>query len=58
MIISQKEYEQRIRDALDNGELDEETDNEGQIVIYTGVFEWSDGTLHDEVDPDSDPDPE
>lgn len=23
-------------------------DNDGQIVIYTGLFEWSDGSLRDE----------
>ena len=28
-----------------------EHDNQGQIVIYTGVFEWRDGSFHDEVDP-------
>jgi hypothetical protein len=27
-------------------ELD--TDNKGQLVIYTGVYRWDDGTYHDE----------
>ena len=27
------------------------TDNYGQIIIYTGVFEWSDGTLRNEAEP-------
>ena len=25
---------------------DFETDNDGQIVIYTGIYRWSDGTFH------------
>ena len=25
-----------------------EADNEGQIVLYTGLFEWPDRTLHTE----------
>jgi len=29
-----------------------ELDNEGQVVYYTGVYQWADGSFHDEPDPD------
>jgi len=29
----------------------DETDNEGQVVIYTGVYQWKDGSFHDESEP-------
>ena len=26
-------------------------DNDGQLVIYTGIYRWSDGKYYDEVEP-------
>ena len=28
-----------------------ETDNEGQLIIYTNIYRWSDGTFSDEPEP-------
>ena len=32
-----------------------ETDNDGQLVLYTGVFKWSDDNFHDEPEMIQDP---
>jgi hypothetical protein len=52
MIISKTEYIRCIIEALQDGYVDEQTDNNGQILIHTGMYEWVDGTIRDDPDPD------
>jgi len=40
--------EEATQQIIDNLELYGETDNQGQIVIYTGLFRWKDDTIHNE----------
>lgn len=32
----------------------DEKDNHGQILFYTGLFEWKDGSVHHEAEPGAD----
>jgi len=46
-VITQAEFIRQVIEALTNGDADIQTDNEGQLVIYTGIFEQVDTTLSD-----------
>ena len=57
MEITRREYIQRVINDLQSGKAIEETDgtgpdgDSGQVVIYTNVFQWRDGTYHTEQEP-------
>lgn len=36
---------------IHSGEADVQTDNDGQLVVYTGLFRWQDQSVHNEEDP-------
>ena len=48
MIIDRKEFIQRIIESLQNDWADERTTDDGEIVILTSMYEWENGTIHDE----------
>jgi hypothetical protein len=44
---TKEEYIKLLADGC--GEM--QSDNKGQIIVYTGIFLWKDGTVRDEPDP-------
>jgi hypothetical protein len=56
MEITRREYIQRVINDLQSGNAIEETDGtgpgeSGQVVVYTNVFKWRNGTYHTEQEP-------
>jgi hypothetical protein len=50
MTLTSKQVVDQIINLVTNPQsLD--TDNEGQLVVYTGVYLWKDETFHNEPEP-------
>jgi len=47
-----EEFQTHLITSIVQGDADEQTDSKGQILIHTGIYEWNDGTLRDEPDPE------
>ena len=45
---------QEVLDLVASNKADDQEDNQGQILFYTGVYRHKDGTLHDTADPNWD----
>jgi hypothetical protein len=56
-IITQEEFTEELVARARAGTLIEETDNIGQVVIYTGYFVWNDNTVRDVPCPEYQDDP-
>jgi len=42
-----EEFDAYLLSLVKNNEYQIETDNNGQILIYTGLYEWENDTIHD-----------
>lgn len=48
MIITKLEFILRVIESLQEEHLPFLTDDHGRIIIHTNLFEWCDGSFHDE----------
>lgn len=52
--VPQSEFDRQVIESIVDGSADMQTDNEGQILIYTGMYRQKDGTISDSPDPSYD----
>lgn len=56
LILTREAFNKRVGYEVSEGQADVQTDNQGQLVIYTGLFQHGDGTIQDCPDPESEDD--
>ncbi len=54
--MTNPQFEKWLQEKFEEGTLTDQdhvqTEKDGEIVIHTGMYEWTDGTVHNTADPD------
>ena len=50
IFTEQEAIEDIVEGASDSHPYDLDTDLDGQLIIYTGIYRWKDGTYRDEAE--------
>lgn len=55
--LTEDAFGNALLESIRQGRINSETDNHGQIVLYTNWFRWMDGTIRNQKDPEYNDDP-
>jgi hypothetical protein len=54
MTISERAFVNNLIESLKNGSVNITTDDNGQLIILTSIYQWVDGSIHDRCEIDLD----